>query len=80
MTRKERKEQLRAAAVTIIGASRFYGEAYHLRLRLIHDHGILLSPSLLRTWMQELADEGHFIRSKYSHGGQGYTWSLPEAV
>lgn len=78
MTREERKEQLRVAATQVIASNRYYGEAHYLRSHLKKGHGIHLSSNCLRVWMQELADQGHFVRSKYPHGGQGYTWSLPE--
>lgn len=77
MSREDRKEQLRLAATQVVGSCSYYGEAYYLRKRLREDHGIHLSPACLRVWMQELAEAGHFQRSKYPHGGQGYTWSLP---
>lgn len=77
MTREDRKEQLRLAAVEIIGKSKFKGEAYYLRNALRREKGIHLSSNCLRVWVQELSDAGHFARSKYPHGGQGYTWSLP---
>jgi hypothetical protein len=78
LTREARKDQLRVAAIGIIGKSKFKGEAHYLRMALRREHNISLSSHCLRVWMQELADEGHFVRSKYANGGQGYTWSLPD--
>lgn len=78
MKLEEHKEQLRIAATTIISGTHFHGEAHYLRRRLGQEYGIYLSPNCLRQWMQELADQGHFVRSKYPHGGYGFTWSLPQ--
>lgn len=78
-SRNAAKERLRAAAVAVIAQhGRFHGEAHYLRRFLRNEHSLCLSPKCLRQWMQELTDEGHFTRSKHPHGGQGYTWGLPE--
>lgn len=70
---------LKVAATKIISESRFHGEAYYLRKILRREYDISLSPDCLRRWMQKLADEGHFTRSKYPHGGTGYRWGIKEA-
>lgn len=77
-TRKEAMERLRDAATKLIRENKHYGEAYYLRKLCRQQYDLPLSNAALRVWMQELADQGHFVRSQYPYAGYGYTWMLPE--